>query len=127
MTQHNLILISIPAVVALCGGFLAAFWKPSQQNRSLIQHFAAGVVLAALAVELLPEIAREHAPGPVLIGAFALGSLFMYGLKLWTERLLYLVTEELLMEAHTVKEKPISTLILFAGFLTFWSIELMGK
>jgi ZIP family zinc transporter len=41
--------------------------------------------------------------------------------------LLYLVTEELLMEAHTVKEKPISTLVLFAGFLTFWSIELMGK
>ena len=41
--------------------------------------------------------------------------------------LLYLVTEELLMEAHTVQEKPISTLVLFAGFLTFWSIELMGK
>ena len=239
MTPHNLILISIPAIVALCGGFLAAFWKPSHQHRSLIQHFAAGVVLAALAVELLPEIGREHAPGPVLIGAFALGSLFMYGLKLWTERLehqdqisgkksgigrglllatfidvavdgfiigagfaaggqtgailaiglsvellflglaltsdqvssrqiilvtggigltvllcsvigsmllvgashtvigaalsfsaaalLYLVTEELLMEAHTVQEKPISTLVLFAGFLTFWSIELMGK
>jgi ZIP family zinc transporter len=239
VTQHNLILISIPAIVALCGGFLAAFWKPSHQYRSLIQHFAAGVVLAALAVELLPEIGREHAPGPALIGSFAMGSLFMYALKLWTERLehqdlitgkksgigrglllatfidvavdgfiigagfaaggqtgailaiglsvellflglaltsdqvsgrqiilvtggigltvlfcsvigsmllvgashtvigsalafsasalLYLVTEELLMEAHVVQEKPISTLVLFAGFLTFWSIELMGK
>jgi ZIP family zinc transporter len=207
--------------------------------RSLIQHFAAGVVLAALAVELLPEIEREHAPGLVLAGAFALGSLFMYGLKLWTLRLehhaeqagnpvgldtglllatfidvavdgfiigagfaaggetgtilalglsvellflglaltseatagwriialsgalggtvlgtallgnfllagasptviggalafsaaalLYLVTEELLMEAHTVEEKPISTLVLFGGFLAFWSIQLMGK
>ncbi|MEI6824590.1 MAG: hypothetical protein WCK54_03285 [Desulfuromonadales bacterium] len=41
--------------------------------------------------------------------------------------LLYLVTEELLMEAHTVQEEPISTLVLFAGFLTIWSIELMGK
>jgi len=41
--------------------------------------------------------------------------------------LLYLVTEELLMEAHVVQEKPISNLVLFAGFLTFWSIELMGK
>jgi ZIP family zinc transporter len=239
VTQHNVILIAIPACVALCGGFLAAYWKPSHQHRSLIQHFAAGVVLAVLAVELLPEIAKEHAPGPVLIGAFALGSLFMYGLKLWTEHLehqdqsegiqtgigrglllatfidvavdgfiigagfaaggetgailaiglsvellflglaltsdtvsgrqivlvsggigltvllcsvlgnlllagashttigaalsfsaaalLYLVTEELLMEAHVTQEKPISTLVLFAGFLTFWSIQLAGK
>lgn len=220
---------------------MASLWSPSHQTRSLIQHFAAGVVLAALAVELLPEIGREHAPGWVLIGSFALGSLFMYGLKLWTMRmehqaaaagvdgaksvsmglllatfidvatdgfiigagfavggetgmilalglsvellflgmalssaalagwrivavsgalgatvltfavvgnfaladashavigaalafsaaaLLYLVTEELLMEAHEVEEKPISTLVLFAGFLVFWSIQLLGS
>ncbi len=239
MNLNNFTLIAIPAIIATFGGFLAAYWKPSYQNRSLIQHFAAGVVLAALAVELLPEIGKEHAPGPILIGSFALGSLFMYGLKLWTERLerndqlsgikvgigrgllmatffdvavdgfiigagfaaggetgailaiglsvellflglaltsdqvsprqiilvsgglgltvlfcsilgsqllagashtvigaalafsaaalLYLVTEELLIEAHTVSEKPIATLVLFAGFLTFWSIQLMGK
>jgi ZIP family zinc transporter len=41
--------------------------------------------------------------------------------------LLYLVTEELLMEAHTVEEKPISTLVLFGGFLAFWSIQLVGQ
>jgi ZIP family zinc transporter len=41
--------------------------------------------------------------------------------------LLYLVTEELLMEAHTIKEKPISTLVLFGGFLAFWSIQLLGQ
>ena len=232
-------IMAIPALVALGGGVLASLWNPSHQMRSLIQHFAAGVVLAALAVELLPEIGREHAPGPVLIGAFALGSLFMYGLKMWTMRLeqqeshngaaaglgvglllatfidvatdgfiigagfaagggtgtilalglsvellflglamaseatkgwriiaisgalgatvlvfslignvlltgashaviggalafsaaalLYLVTEELLMEAHVVEEKPISTLVLFGGFLAFWSIQLMGE
>jgi ZIP family zinc transporter len=192
-------------------------------------------------VELLPEIGREHAPGLVLVASFALGSLFMYALKLWTMRLenqatvtvtdaaaglgtglllatfidvatdgfiigagfaaggetgtilalglsvellflglalaseatagwriiaisgalggtvltfslisnalltgashaviggvlafsaaalLYLVTEELLMEAHTVEEKPISTLVLFGGFLAFWSIQLLGQ
>jgi len=229
----------VPALIALSGGILAALWSPSHQLRSLIQHFAAGVVLAALAVELLPEISREHAPGLVLIGSFALGSLFMYGLKLWTihlehqaviessasnlstglllatfidvatdgfiigagfaaggetgtilalglsvellflglslaseattgwriivisgalgatvltfslignvllsgashaliggalafsaAALLYLVTEELLIEAHEVEEKPISTLVLFGGFLTFWSIQLLGQ
>ena len=239
MNTHDFLLMTIPALVALGGGFLASFWSPNKQTRSLIQHFAAGVVLAALAVELLPEIGREHAPGLVLAGSFALGSLFMYGLKLWSMRLehqaetsgktdglntglllatfidvamdgfiigagfaaggetgtilalglsvellflglaltsaatrgwriialsgalgatvltfsllgntlltgashaliggtlafsaaalLYLVTEELLVEAHEVEEKPISTLVLFGGFLAFWSIQLLGQ
>jgi ZIP family zinc transporter len=235
LTEFSIMLI--PALVALGGGVLAMFWHPSHQTRSLIQHFAAGVVLAALAVELLPEIGREHAYGPVLIGAFALGSLFMYGMKLWTMHLeesqpasvggldwglliatfidiavdgfiigagfaaggetgmilalglsvellflglaltsestkgwrivaisgalgvtvlvcavlgnllllgasntviagalafsaaalLYLVTEELLIEAHEVEEKPVATLVLFGGFLVFWSIQLLGS
>jgi len=239
MGTNNILIMAIPALVALGGGILASAWKPNPQMRSLIQHFAAGVVLAALAVELLPEIGREHAPGLVVAGSFALGSLFMYGLKLWTLRiehhasisgkaaglgtgllmatfidvavdgfiigagfaangetgtilalglsvellflglalasdatagwrivaisgalgatvlsfalfgntllsgaapaiiggalafsaaaLLYLVTEELLMEAHVVEEKPISTLVLFGGFLAFWSIQLIGQ
>ncbi len=239
MITHNLLIMAIPALVALGGGVMASVWKPNHQMRSLIQHFAAGVVLAALAVELLPEIEREHAPGLVLAGSFALGSLFMYGLKLWTMQLehqasvagtaaglntglmlatfidvatdgfiigagfaaggetgtilalglsvellflglalaseatagwriifisgalgvtvlifslignallsgashaviggalafsaaalLYLVTEELLMEAHEIEEKPVSTLVLFGGFLAFWSIQLLGR
>lgn len=239
MNTHNFLIMAIPALVALAGGILAAFWTPKHQTRSLIQHFAAGVVLAALAVELLPEIEREHAPGLVLAASFAAGSLFMYGLKVWTmglehrarqsgttgglstglllatfidvatdgfiigagfaadgttgtvlalglsvellflglaltssatagwrivalsgalgatvlsfallgsvllagashaviggtlafsaAALLYLVTEELLMEAHEVEEKPISTLVLFGGFLAFWSVQLIGR
>jgi ZIP family zinc transporter len=239
MTTHNFLIMAFPALIALCGGILAAVWTPSHAARSLIQHFAAGVVLAALAVELLPEIGREHAPGLVLIASFAMGSLFMYALKLWTmglaqkaknsgasvglgtglmlatfidvatdgfiigagfatggetgtilalglsvellflglaltsaatagwriialsgalgltvlvfamlgsallagashaviggtlafsaAALLYLVTEELLMEAHEGEEKPVSTLVLFGGFLAFWSIQLMGQ
>ncbi|TDR32553.1 hypothetical protein [Hydromonas duriensis] len=41
--------------------------------------------------------------------------------------LLYLVTDELLVEAHEVEEKPVSTLCLFAGFLVFWAIQLMNS
>jgi ZIP family zinc transporter len=41
--------------------------------------------------------------------------------------LLYLVTEELLIEAHEVEEKPVATLVLFSGFLVFWSIQLLGS
>ena len=238
MNAHAFLIMGVPALVAVSGGVLAALWTPGAQARSLIQHFAAGVVLAALAVELLPDIAKEHARAQVVIGAFAAGSLFMYALKLWTLRLehtasragesssrstgllvatfvdvatdgfiigagfaagaetgtilalglsvellflglavssdrisgwkiiavtsalgatvlgfalagnrllegaspavmagtlsfsaaalLYLVTEELLMEAHEVEEKPFSTLVLFGGFLVFWSIQLLG-
>lgn len=240
LNTHNLVLMAIPACIALLGGVMASVWRPSRTTRSLIQHFAAGVVLAALAVELLPEIEREHAPGLVIIGSFAFGSLFMYALKLWTIKLehqaslespatavsiglmlatftdvamdgfiigagfaaggatgmilalglsvellflglaltsetikgwriigisgllgatvflfaflgnflladashaviggvlafsaaalLYLVTEELLIEAHEhgADEKNISTLVLFSGFLVFWSIQILG-
>lgn len=229
----------IPAMVSVSGGLLAVFWNPSHHTRSLIQHFAAGVVLAALAVEVLPELGREHAPGWVLIGSFTIGGLVMYAMKLWSMRLesttknlskseqwnfgliiatfmdiavdgfiigagfaagantglvlalglsvellflglslvsetikgwrvvvvtsllacvvlactylgyfllkgasvssisailafgvaalLYLVTDELLIEAHEVEEKPSSTLWLFAGFLVFWSIQLLSE
>ncbi len=236
MTSREWLLMAIPAVVALAGGILAALWRPSRRARSLIQHFAAGVVLSALAVELLPEIRHEHAPAWAVAGAFAVGSLFMYALKLFTERLergahahgggvdrgllaatfidlavdgfiigagfaaggetgpvlaiglsvemlflglaltsdkpgglrivalsgalgavvlaaaaagklllagaqvttiaaslsfsaaalLYLVTEELLVEAHKEPETPISTLVLFGGFLAFWLVQLFG-
>lgn len=227
----------IPAIVASLGGILAVYWNPSHQARSLIQHFAAGVVLAALAVEVLPEIGREHAPAWVLITSFTIGGIMMYIMKLWSMRLeektehlgdnafnygliaatfidvavdgfiigagfaaggntglilalglsvellflglslvsntikgwrvvfmsvalagvvlggsvlgnyllsgaspslisailafgvaalLYLVTDELLVEAHAIEEKPSSTLWLFAGFLVFWSIQLLS-
>lgn len=238
--QSEYLIMLIPALVAVAGGFLSLVWHPSHQMRSLIQHFAAGVVLAALAVELLPEIGREHAQPWVLIAAFAAGSLFMFGMKLLTDKLeagshaagqnantalpigllvatlidiatdgfiigagfasggetglilalglsvellflglalmsdalrgwkmialtcllgvevfafavlgkwllagvshdvlgavlaasaaalLYLVTEELLMGAHEVEEKNYAVLVLFAGFLTFWSIQLLA-
>ncbi len=232
-----IIAMLIPAIVASFGGVLAIFWNPSHNARSLIQHFAAGVVLAALAVEVLPELGREHAPAWILIGSFAVGGILMYLMKLWSislesqesnsgsnafnygliaatfidvavdgfiigagfaaggntglvlalglsvellflglalvsdtikgwrvlvmtlllagvvltctllgnyllagastsvisailafgvAALLYLVTDELLIEAHVVEEKPSSTLWLFAGFLVFWSIQLFS-
>lgn len=87
LTETQFMYMAVPAIVAVGGGVLAMLWRPDAVTRSLIQHVAAGVVLAALAVELLPEISREHAPPWVIIVTFAAGRLFMYGLKLWTERL----------------------------------------
>ncbi|MGL4186475.1 MAG: ZIP family metal transporter [Thiotrichaceae bacterium] len=236
-SNPNLLMMLIPAGVSVLGGLLAMWWQPNRYQRSLIQHFTAGVVLAVLAVEVLPEIGREKVDPSVLITAFALGSFFMYALRVWTENLeakahtnptmadsglimatfidvaidgliigagfaasgetgfilalglsfemlflglaltsdhikgwrivwltlglgltillfavlgysllgdassteisaalafsaaalLYLVTDELLIEAHEVEETPESSLVLFAGFLAFWAIQLYGS
>lgn len=229
--------MALPALVAVIGGVIAAYWHPTQNLISQVQHFAAGVILAAVVLEVFPEISKEHASGTVMLSAFAAGSVVMYGLKLFgtymetaakskpaTERinyglisttfidvaidgliigvgfaaggetglalalglsiellflgmslvsgvikgwrivvmstalgatiliaavlgnhflegasatviaatlsfsaaaLLYLVTEELLVEAHEVEERSYSVLVLFAGFAVFWGITLL--
>ena len=76
--NQNMSLMLIPAVVSVLGGLLAMWWQHNRYQRSLIQHFTAGVVLAVLAVEVLPEIGREKVDPLVLITAFALGSFFMF-------------------------------------------------
>ncbi len=233
MTPLQIMLI--PSSFIAFSGILALVWHPTHRARSLIQHFAAGVVLAVLSTDVLPEITREHAPPHVLVGFFALGGFAMYLMKKITDRLehqaaessdggsniglisttfidavvdgliigaglaasvstglvlaaglsvemlflglslmsetmkgkrmvlltwtlalvmfasmwlghhflqgaspevitailsfgaaalVYLVTDELLIEAHTIEETPVSSLWLFAGFLMFWAFEL---
>ncbi|MDO9284755.1 MAG: transposase [Aquabacterium sp.] len=62
MNSHALLIMAIPAGGAVSGGALAALWKPSHQVRSLIQHFAAGGILAALAVKRCRTSARSTPP-----------------------------------------------------------------
>lgn len=75
-----------PVAFMILGGIVAVFWTPGPRLTSAIQHFAAGVVFAAIAVELLPELVGEHAPRAVLVG-FVLGVLFMLVVKALTERM----------------------------------------
>lgn len=220
----------------LAGGVLTFFWQPSKKLISLVQHLAAGIILAALMIEVFPEMHRTNSGERFLILSFVAGVVFMYGVKLlgeYLERgkslegaqaqfnygmiitvlidaaldgltigagfaagekvgfalalglsvemlflamslisetikgirililsatfsltifisallgyhylstsstsiiaialafsaaaLIYLVTDELLIEAHEQKEKPYSMLVLFAGFVGFWLISL---
>jgi ZIP family zinc transporter len=62
----------MPMAAIVIGGALSALREPSAATRSKIQHFAAGVVLAAVAIELLPEIASGLHPFQVMFG-FAVG------------------------------------------------------
>jgi ZIP family zinc transporter len=83
---HILGLTLIPVAATVLGGAIAVVKVPSDKTRSLVQHFAAGVVMAVVAGELLPEMTREHRPLGVLIG-FVLGVALMLGVKGLTERI----------------------------------------
>lgn len=76
--------LAIPAVAAVLGGVVAAFRPPGRRLQSVIQHFAGGVVFAAVAGELLPELMYEAAAVPTIIG-FAVGVGLMLGVKKLTE------------------------------------------
>ena len=77
---------SIPAVAVVLGGLMAAFRTPSPAVRSGVQHTAAGVLFAALATELLPDVLHRRLPWVTLIG-FALGVAAMLLLKAATAKL----------------------------------------
>ena len=70
----------IPMAAVVGGCVVSAIWKPSDEARSMIQHFAAGVVLAAVAIELLPEVTQSGHSLEITIG-FTLGVALMMAIK----------------------------------------------
>lgn len=76
---------AVPFVTAVLGAVIAIVRTPSERVRSMIQHFAAGVVFSVVGVELLPDVIREHRPVEVVIG-FAIGVMAMLGVRSWTKR-----------------------------------------
>lgn len=68
----------LAVVAALVGGLIAVYRTPGPQMESNVQHFAAGVVFAAVAAELLPDV-HTRAPTVVILG-FALGVTTMLGI-----------------------------------------------
>ncbi|HAT1822462.1 TPA: hypothetical protein I8Z14_003043, partial [Legionella pneumophila] len=76
----------LPAVLMLIGGGIASIYRPGSAITSATQHFAAGVVFAAVAKELLPKIGAYHDPIALIIG-FSVGILAMLFLKWLTNRL----------------------------------------
>lgn len=74
--------LAMPAAVMLCGGVLTFFWQPSKVLIGLVQHLAAGIILAALMIEVFPEMRRTNIAQSTLIFSFVVGVMFMYGVKL---------------------------------------------
>lgn len=180
----------IPVAAMGIGAAGTTIRQPGPMLTSSVQHFAAGVVFAAAAAEILPDLKHAGAALPLFVGSmigvgFAAGSrqglvltlaltlevlflgvnlairlgegtrsrlqviavtvgiglllplgalfggpiatlppaavtgFFAFGLV----ALLYLVTEELLVEAHEVPETPLITAMFFVGFLSLILIE----
>ncbi len=72
--------VLIPAVAMLAGGGVALRWNPGGATRSGIQHFTAGVVIAAVAAELVPSLHLGQSTLAMAIG-FLLGVATMLAVK----------------------------------------------
>ena len=96
----------IPVMAMIIGGIIASFYPPKAMLRSILHHFAAGVVFSVVAVELLPDIMKKHNVVATSIG-FALGVAVMLGLK-------YLLGEG---ESQSDDEEKVETvsISMFAG------------
>lgn len=75
----------LPVIAMVAGGAITVFLKPGQGFRSAILHFASGVVLSIISVELLPNIMKQHLPLDVIIG-FAAGILLMFLVEYFTKK-----------------------------------------
>ena len=79
MTQQwttLLVYTGIPALLMALGSILAWVKQPGPKLTSAIQHFAAGVVFAAVAVELVPKLIQNEIQWLVALG-FAVGIVVM--------------------------------------------------
>jgi ZIP family zinc transporter len=74
--------LAMPAAVMLFGGILTFFWHPSKTLIGLVQHLAAGIILAALMIEVFPEMRRTTISQSTLIISFVVGVIFMYVVKI---------------------------------------------
>lgn len=77
--------VLIPAAALAGSGVVGAFHQPGARLRSAIQHLTAGIVFAAVGMELLPDILHEARPG-AMAGGFICGVALMLALKAFTAK-----------------------------------------
>ncbi len=68
--------VAFPVGAGIVGGIIAAFKPPDKVVASAVQHFAAGVVLAAVTTEIVPDMLHGSVVGWMIIG-FAAGVALM--------------------------------------------------
>lgn len=72
--------LAIPVTASVLSGVVASWWSPGRTARGYVQHFAAGVVLAAVALEVFPEVLEKGERWGVIAG-FTAGGAVITALK----------------------------------------------
>lgn len=73
-------LVAFPVLAGIVGGVVAVLRPPSSAVVGGVQHFAAGVVMAAVAGEVLPQL-RERGPLWLIVVGFAAGVAVLVGMR----------------------------------------------
>ncbi|WP_261899445.1 ZIP family metal transporter [Mycobacterium marinum] len=73
-------LVAFPVIAGIIGGAVAVVRTPSTALVSGVQHFAAGVVMAAVATEVLPDL-RARGPLWLIILGFSAGVALLVGFR----------------------------------------------
>lgn len=84
MLQQALLFTLIPLAAAVASGVVATFYTPGPNARSYIQHFAAGIVLAAVIGELLSDVVSRQEQVLAAVVGFVLGLTVMLAIKLFS-------------------------------------------
>ncbi len=74
------LLVVFPFLAAIVGAVVPAFHPPGPRLTSGVQHFAAGAVLAAIALDVLPGLQRQGYLGIATAG-FVLGAAVLLGVR----------------------------------------------
>lgn len=84
LSRQVALFTALPVATMVAGASLAAFRTPGPALKSAVQHFAAGLVFAVVADELLPKVMHARLPLSAAIG-FAVGTALMLALRMQTE------------------------------------------
>ena len=76
----------LPSAAVIAAGLLGALTTLPRLWRSAVQHFAAGVVFAAIATEIVPDVLHAGTPRAAILG-FAVGVAAMFAMRWLSERL----------------------------------------
>jgi ZIP family zinc transporter len=77
--------LAIPATVLVLASLLSIPFRPGDRARSALQHLAGGIILAAVATELVPSLVTPTLSFAVWPG-FAIGALLFIGMRVWDEK-----------------------------------------
>lgn len=138
-------MILVVGVDVLIDGLLIGIGVGLGQVSGILLTLALGIEILFLGLSTGAEMVEADMPRqrifttlllmavPPIVGVFTGGLLFsnisttimVVVLSFAAAALLYLVTEELLVEAHEVPETPFATAAFFTGFLVFYIVEIL--